>query len=136
MQFQVNYLAVLASGVVMMILGYLWYGPLFGKPWLKLMGISKTSMQGKGSEMAKNYGLMFLSALILSYVFNHVLLAFGANSISQALQGALWTWLGFIATTMFAGVLWTKKPVKLYAIDAGYYLVGLAIVGIVLVLWR
>lgn len=135
-QANVNYLAILISGVFMMVLGYLWYGPLFGKPWMKLMGITKTSMQGKGSEMVKNYGLMFVSALVLSYVFAYILAVFQINSILLAITAAFWTWLGFIATTMLGGVLWTKKPLKLYAIEAGYYLVGMAIIGVLLVLWK
>lgn len=135
MGMDVNYIEVLVSGVFMMFLGYLWYGPLFGKPWMKLMGITKSNMEGKGSEMAKSYSLMFISALILSYVFAYILNAFEVNSILMATTAAFWTWLGFIATTMYAGVIWTKKPLKLYAIDSTYYLVGLIGVGIILTLW-
>lgn len=136
MEATVNYMAVFFSGVLMMVLGYLWYGPVFGKPWMKLMGITKTSMKGKGGEMAKNYIVMFISALVLSYVFAYILAVFQAVTVAEALMGAFWTWLGFIATTMLGGVLWTKKPLTLYAIDAGYYLAGLAIIGIVLTLWK
>ena len=35
---EVNLLAVLAAGIVPMVVGALWYGPLFGKRWLELMG--------------------------------------------------------------------------------------------------
>ncbi|MBI3341870.1 DUF1761 domain-containing protein, partial [Candidatus Curtissbacteria bacterium] len=38
MEFQINYMAVVAAAVVNMVLGFLWYGPLFGKPWMKMMG--------------------------------------------------------------------------------------------------
>src|SRR5260221_14097368 len=101
MQVQVNYLAILVSGIIMMALGYAWYGPLFGKPWMKLMGINKSEMKDvPQSEMMKNYGLMFVSALILSYVFAYVLSVFQVNSIIMAVTGAFWIWLGFIATTM------------------------------------
>lgn len=136
MNIQVNYMAVIASGIAMMVLGYVWYGPLFGKKWMKLMGLKNESMKGKGAEMAKSYGLMFISALVLSYVMAHVLGAFQANSVSLALQGAFWTWLGFIATTMLGGVLWAKKPWTLYFIDTVYYLIGLGIISIILTLWK
>lgn len=137
MMFEINYLAVLVSAVAMMVLGYLWYGPLFGKPWMKLTEMSEKDMKGNtGIAMAKTYGLMFVSALILSYVFDHILIAFQTASVGMAVQGAIWTWLGFIATTMFSGVLFAKKPVKLFVIDAGYYLVGLIIVGVILTMWQ
>lgn len=135
--YNVNYLAILASGIVMMVLGYLWYGPFFGKPWMKMVGMTEKEMKGMNpSDMARSYGLMFVSALILSFVYAHVLIAFQSNSIIMALQGAVWTWLGFIATTMFSGVLWMKKPIKLFAIDSGYYLVGLVLIGVLLTLWK
>ena len=38
MEIPINYLAVLAAAVSNMVLGFLWYGPLFGKTWSKLMG--------------------------------------------------------------------------------------------------
>lgn len=31
-------LAVVLAAVVSMIVGWLWYGPLFGKQWMALMG--------------------------------------------------------------------------------------------------
>lgn len=137
MDVQVNYVAVLVAGIIMMVLGYLWYGPLFGKPWMKLMGLSKSSMKGmKTDMMIKNYGLMFVSALILSYVAAFGIPVFQANSIPLALSYAFWIWLGFIATTMFGGVLWAKKPVKLFIIDSGYYLVGLIIISVMFALWQ
>lgn len=135
--YSINYLAILTSGIVMMILGYLWYGPVFGKAWGKMVGVSEKEMKEmRGSDMVRSYGLMFISTLVLSYVYDHVLIAFQSGSISMALQGAFWAWLGFIATTQLGKVLWEKKPWKLYVIDTGYYLVSLVLVGIVLTLWR
>ena len=45
MQFQVNYLAVLVSAIAMIVLGFIWYGPLFGKIWTKEMGWTKADME-------------------------------------------------------------------------------------------
>jgi hypothetical protein len=137
MEFEINYLAILASGIIMMVLGYLWYGPLFGKPWMKLAGITKSDMEkSKKNGAVKEYILMAISALVLAYVFDHILIAFGSNTLVMALQGAIWTWLGFIATTMLGGVLWLKRSLNLYFIDAGYYLVGMILIGIVLTFWK
>ncbi|MDO8488446.1 MAG: DUF1761 family protein [bacterium] len=36
----VNYLAILAAAVLSMVLGFLWFGPLFGQTWMKLMGLA------------------------------------------------------------------------------------------------
>ena len=36
-EIHINYLAVVAAMLAQMFLGFLWYGPLFGKPWAKEM---------------------------------------------------------------------------------------------------
>lgn len=125
----VNYLAVLVSGASAMVIGYLWYGPLFGKPWMKLVGVTAKDIEEGKKDMPKTYGLMFVTALIMAYVLLHTLVLTGADSLNLYLQGAFWTWLGFIATTFFSGVLFNKKPIKLYAIEVGYYLITVLVMS-------
>ena len=36
--FNVNWLAIVAGMVANMVVGALWYGPLFGKRWMKELG--------------------------------------------------------------------------------------------------
>jgi len=42
---EINYLAVLVAAIASMALGFLWYGPLFGNQWKKLMGFTDKSMK-------------------------------------------------------------------------------------------
>ncbi len=138
MDFEINYLAVLVCGIASMVLGYLWYGPLFSVPWMKEMGIDRNNQQLMSEMQGKAkwaYPQQFIGALIMAYVFAHVLQAFGSDSVGMALQGALWTWLGFIATVKYGEILWSGKSMKLFFIDSGYHLVQLAIYAIILQLW-
>ena len=41
----VNWLAVLVGTVLSMALGALWYGPLFGQYWLKLIGKTEEELE-------------------------------------------------------------------------------------------
>lgn len=141
MEVPINYLAVLASTVIMIALGSLWYGPLFGKQWMTMMGFSKpdqmTSEQ-KGAMM-KSYGIMSITSLIMSFVMAHSIVFastyLGISGVSAGLQGGFWNWLGFVAPVSMGTVLWEGKPWKLWFINAGYYLVGLCLIGILLALW-
>ena len=143
MEVPINYLAVLASGVAAMILGSLWYGPLFGKQWIALMGFDQQTvaeMQAKGMQaMWKNYALMFVGALIMAYVLAHGLVFgnayLGTGGISGGLQGAFWYWLGFIAPVTLGVILWDGKPWKLWFLNAGYYLALLLVMSVILALW-
>lgn len=61
-------LAVLVSVIVSMIVGSIWYGPVFGKKWMKLVGVTKEDMEKGKKEMQKTYGMMFAGSLVTSFV--------------------------------------------------------------------
>ena len=140
MEVPINYLAVLAAGVSNMILGYLWYGPLFGKQWIAWSGLSQQSLDAaKTKGMAKSYILMFVGALVMAYVLSHVIV-FGSaytqtTGISAGISSAVWSWLGFIAPVTLGSVLWDGKPWKLWILNNGYNLAALVVMGIILSLW-
>ncbi len=138
MQFSVNYTAILAAAVVNMVLGFLWYGPLFGKPWMKMMGYSKEDMEKakKSGMMPKLYVTALAGAVVMAYVLSHFLQVGGASTATAGATVGFWVWLGFIATTTLSGLLWEKKPFNLYLLNNGYYLVLLLVNGALLAVWK
>jgi hypothetical protein len=135
----VNYLAILACGIVAMIVGFLWYGPIFGKSWARMMGINMDQKPPQ-SAMIKSYGIMFIGSLLMAFVLSHALIFASTylheSGVSAGLQTGFWNWLGFIAPVTIGAVLWEKKPWTLWFITSGYYLVLLLIMGVILALWH
>ena len=130
---QVNLVPVAIAGVSAMVTGSLWYGPLFGNSWMKIVGIKKEDVNKK--EMPKLYGIMFLGALIEAYILSIFIHYAGAYSLINGVKTGVWAWLGFVATVMIGNYMFSKKPFKLYLIDAGYALVNLAVMGAILGTW-
>jgi len=122
-----TFLAIVVSAVVGMVVGALWYSPLlFGKTWMKLMGLTKSSMdKAKKKGMGKSYFTMFISLLVMAYALSLFLNVDG-------LMGAFWIWLGFIATIMFGSVIWEGKPLKLYFINVFHWLAVILVMGTIL----
>ena len=136
----VNYFAVLVAAVSAIVLGFLWYGPLFGKPWMKLMGFTKESLEkSKKAGMTKTYVLMVLTTLVTAYVLSHVIsfaTAFMQTSgISAGLSAGFWMWLGFTVPILMDAQMWEGKPWKLFWINASYRLVSLSLMGAILAGW-
>jgi len=134
-----NYLAILAAGIFNMVLGFLWYGPIFGKPWMKYMGITKEQMEkakSKQGEMMQKYGLMFVATLVLAYFLEWLIVMRNVTSISQGAMVGGMVWLGFVATTQFSGWLFSGKKVGLYLIDTSYFLVSFVVLGAIFAVWR
>lgn len=143
-EMHINYLAVLVSVVALFFLGFLWYGPLFGKAWARLMGFPP-DFKPAGAQIAKSMGLTILGSFLTAYVLAHSVLVWrpstwkvGADeaSWSYGFFGGLFTWLGFYVPVLLSGVAWENKSWKLFAINAAYYFVGLQVVGAILAHWR
>jgi len=133
LEMEINWLAVLATTVGYMIVGALWYGPFFQKPWMQLTGVTEElAKAGAG----KAYAMMFIVALISVIVLAMFVLTVNAETFVEGMVIGFWIWLGFQATIMMNGVIFEKKPFKLYMINVGYNLVMLLISGGVLANWK
>lgn len=137
---EVNYLAILTCGIASMILGSVWYGPLFGKPWMTMSGIKKPDVITTAikKSMARSYFLMFIGSLLMAFILSNIL-AYNVPAsagIVAGLAAGFCNWLGFVAPVTLGTVLWESKPWKLWFINAGYYLLQLMVFGVILVLWR
>ena len=138
LEISINYLAVFLAGVANVIVGVIWYGPLFGKQWRNLMGLTKESLQNMKMKPLQAMAGGFVTALIMAYVLAHAAFVWGdffGSSVGQplfALQLGFWIWLGYVATTQAGGVLWEGKPWKLFFINAGNTLVSLVAMAFVI----
>lgn len=138
----INLIAVLVAAILTMILGYIWYGPLFGKPWMRLMGFNMETMKAEnnGGKMAKMYIIMFIGALLMAYILAGVHIFASAylniGGIDSGILAGFMSWLGFAAPVTVNYTLTTNKSWKLWLINGGYYLVSLVMMGIVLALWQ
>lgn len=139
---EINYLAVLISGILGMALGMLWYGPLFGKAWMKLMGLSQSDVEkAKKQGMGKSIALGLFTQLLMAYVLVHFIVGWAESSpdissLSIGLQTGFWLWLGLVATIQMHSVLWENKQWKHYWITVAYWFVTIMLMSAVLSTWR
>jgi hypothetical protein len=134
---EVNWLAIGVSGIAYMVLGFLWYGPLFGAPWMKLLGKTKKDIENEMKEggMGKTYGASFLTALVMAYVTNVLVVLLNVTDVASAVGLGVMLWLGYVATSYASQVLYENKKFKLYLINVGYYLVTIVVAAVILTLW-
>lgn len=135
---EINWLALIAATVVNMIVGFVWYSPaLFAKPWAKLTG-RKMDEMGDG---AKGYIITTVGAFVQAFILLHFV-SYAAHfyptysEVSVGLLTAVWAWLGFVAIPQGVNMVFAGTRKKLWAINTGYFLVVLAINGILLASWH
>jgi hypothetical protein len=131
--FGVQLFPVVAAAIASMVVGMLWYGPLFGKEWMKLMKISPAKMKQMGKSAGNSYFYAFVAALISAFVLSIFINFANATTIGEGAVIGVWAWLGFIATTTLNSVLWEGKSENLYLLNNSHQLVNFAVMGAILV---
>ncbi len=137
MTVEINYLAIIAAAAVSMAIGFAWYGPLFGKVWVKLVGISEKDMQ-QSSTMPMV--LMVIFSLLRAFILRHFVVYStyfypSYSKLSVGLITGFWVWLGFVFTAIAGAYVFAQRRKKLIIIDTGYNLVNLLAIGALLAVW-
>ena len=134
----INYVTILGAAVTSMVVGSIWYGPLFGKKWMEIIGATTEDVATRKQMQTKAlplYGIQFALTLLQLYVL--VGLVNGENGSAAGI--AFWMWLGFVMPTIAGSALWNNNPNKvkwaMFLIQAGYQLVMFIIYGYMLGLW-
>lgn len=135
---QLNYWAILVSGLLAFTIGGIWYSPaLFEGSWMAANGYSQDQIQANMSSLVP-FG--FIGAImvytLMATVFAYLSYALGADSVASCILTGLLIWAGFVASSGFMVMLFSPNTFSGWLIDAGFQLTSLVAVGFVLGAWR
>ena len=163
---EMNFYILFIAAIIPMIIGFVWYGPLFGNAWMKEMGFTKESLEGQ--NMAKIFILSYIFSLLVAFflqfivihqmgVFQTLVNEPGFNeqtgeaftyfqdfvgkygdrfrNFQHGVIHGVMSGLFFVLPVLSIIALFEKKSFKYVAINAGYWIVTLAIMGGVICQW-
>jgi len=128
-----NYAAVFVSALAYWILGALWYGLLFTKPWMALENISMES--AKAMNPVLPYVVTFALNLLIAFVLAQICIWRSANSAARGAALGILLWIGFVGPVTFTTYMYEMRPMQLFAINEFYPLVGFCLMGGILGAW-
>jgi hypothetical protein len=132
---ELNFLAIISVTIFNFVLGGLWYSPvLFAKPFMTAIGKSEEEIRKGINNIMYLYS--FIAGLITTYILAHFVDFAMADTFWKGIQTGIWVWLGFVAATHIAGVIFEGRDIKLYLIYISYQLVAIAISGGILAVWK
>ncbi len=152
-----NFLFLVIAALVPMIVGFIWYNPkVLGNIWMDAAGMTKEKIEG--GNMPLIFGLSFIFALMLAFgmflltvhqthvfslltdneeAFKSFMNSYGENHRSfghgvfhGTIDGILIA-LPILATN----ALFERKGMKYILVNAGYWIVTLALMGGILCAW-
>ena len=127
-----NWLAVVVATLAFFAVGAIWYTALFGKVWQREVGLSDEQLTG-GRNMMLIMGTCFVLEFIVCLTVGHMF-DFLAPSDRAKMMIAVGLALGVMAPAIGINYLYQRKSLKLFLVDAGHFLAGMAAVGAVFVL--
>jgi hypothetical protein len=136
----VNYWAVVVGGIIAMVLGSLWYGPLFGKKWMEIVGGSPDDLERR-KAMQKAAGPLYLVQFVL-VLFQILVLAhlIADTTRVSGIERSMWMWAAFIIPTLAGTVMWTNEKTNMkwarFLIQGGYQLCCFIVFGLLLQFWK
>ena len=136
-----NMWVILASAVLAMAFGALWYGPLWGKLWLEVSGATEADM-ARREEMMKETNVLYAIQFALSVMQLYVLSSFVSDAwdLADGVKASLLIWLGFVVPTIAGLAMWNARPRKariaMFLLSAGYQFCCFLAFGIILSIWQ
>ena len=112
----VSWLAVIVGAIASFLVGWAWYGPLFGKKWAEGVGVEL----GNAQDMPMGaMGLQMLGLLLMSWFV----------AVTAASNLLLTVILGTVAFTVMgmSGAMFRRQSNYSRNVDAGYWIVALVV---------
>ncbi len=137
MTLEVNWLAVLVSAIASMVIGFIWYGPLFGKQYSSAMGfdqMDEVKRQEMRKGMAKMYIVQFIASLATFFVLAVFITNLGMMSAIGGLTVGFWIWAGFGLPWELGRAIWGGK-MSLFWISVSHILANLLVAGLIIGYW-
>lgn len=130
---KINHLAVFVCLILLHVLGFLWYGPLFGDQWMTLVGIDPENMEGgfDAGPWITNFIASLAPLYLLAWLFVRL-------NVATGVRGAV---IAFLITFCFhhlpvmSGNMFAGEHYGLAWITGGFSLLGMSVSGFILGAW-
>jgi hypothetical protein len=130
---RINHPAGLVAAIAYWLLGALWYGLLFSKPWMALEHI--TDEQAKSMNPVLPYIITFLLNLLIAYLLAQICMWRNANTFGRGAAVGVLLWIGIVGPITYTTYMYELRPWQLFALNELYPLFGLVLMGAILGAW-
>lgn len=132
--FPINVAALAVAAIVRTIIGMLWFSPaLFGAAWIALVGCTEHDMKAR---LPRALVIDVLANFVMAFVLVHAVHYAGATGPWLGAAVGFFNWIGLVMVSTLFAVTFEGRPFKLFAINNGFHLVSLLIMGALLAIWR
>ena len=128
-----NAIAIVVAGIVGFVVGGIWYRAL-GKPWMAAHGFTQEMVRAHHGKGAPIWPMLiaFLANLVMAVVLSGLIWHINAFTVRAGMISGAFVWAGFVITTLTVNNTFGMRSPKLIAIDGGYWLIALLLMGAII----
>lgn len=130
-----NYLAITLAAVTCFLFEAAWYS-YFIQDWLDGIGRTSAWLMATGVNPALQYATAMLSAAVLAAAISCVTQLTGPQTALRGMRVAALLWLGCVLTTWGTEYVFEVRTYKLFAINTGFWLIGMVVMGAIVGAWK
>jgi hypothetical protein len=130
-----NYLAIVVAAVACFLLEAAWYS-FFLQGWLNGIGRTQAWLMSQGVNPALQYGTALISAAVIATAISCVTQLTGPQTTLRGIKAAALLWLGFVVTTWATEYVFEVRTYMLFAINMGFWLLGMVLMGAIVGAWK
>jgi hypothetical protein len=130
---KVNFVAIFVAALAYWLLGAVWYGAIFQKPWMALEHV--TPEMAAGVSPIAPYIISFVLNLVIAFVLAQIIAWRDANTAARGAALGILIWIGFLGPVTYTTYMYEMRPKQLFAINEFYVLVGMCLMGAILGAW-
>jgi hypothetical protein len=107
-ELKINHLAVLVAVVLQFVLGFLWYGPLFGEAWMGMVGLDAATIEADPAG-AEEWITNIISAVVSMYVLAWLYTKIPVTSLVKGLLFGLLIGFAFVILSIMTSGMFAKR---------------------------
>lgn len=129
---QLDCTAVFFAALSSFMLGGLWYSPwLFQRAWLEGCGLTELDL--KATDPKWVFGGSFVLSLFIAFSLS--LFLGPSPNLGVAVSAGFVIGICWVSSALGMSYIYEQRPIKLFFINSGYYILQFSLMGLILGMW-
>lgn len=130
-----NYPAIIVAAIACFVLETLWYS-LFLNTWLEGLGHSRAWLHSTGVSLPLQSITALLAEGLVAGGISRVIQMSGPQTVVRGVKVGIGVWAAFVVATWAAEYAFEVRPFSLLAVNLGFWLVAMAMMGAIVGGWK
>ena len=130
-----NYPAIAVAAVASFLFEMVWYS-VFLDTWLRGVGRDRTWLEHTGVSPALQFGAALLAEALIAISISAVTQITGSQTALRGVKVGAALWMGLVLPSMAVGAVFAELNYASFAVDAGFWLGAMMVMGAVVGAWK